>query len=120
MLTDDPRAWQTLEKIAKRSDVGSAEGVPLSHGLTSDARKQQRLNFLAAFLDDAEAPDVKASTHKGDRGPRIAFPFTLEARNIASMKIASILEMPDRPDGDWTPQQWEKLRHKVKEAIKGR
>jgi hypothetical protein len=29
-----------------------------------------------------------------------------------------MMEMPDQPDKNWTPEQWEKLREKVKEAIK--
>jgi hypothetical protein len=81
-------------------------------------QRQQRLKFLAAFLDDAEAPDVN-SNPKMFIGPHAGFTFRrLAVRDLAAMEIASILKMPDHPDRDWTPQQWESLRNKVKDALK--
>ena len=74
--------------------------------------------FLAAFLDDAEEPDVKANP-KMFEGPHAGFTFArLSVRDLAAMKIASILEMPEQPNKDWTAEQWEKLRVKVKQALK--
>jgi hypothetical protein len=52
-------------------------------------------------------------------GPHAGFTFRrLAVRDLAAMEIASILGMPDHPDRDWTPQQWEGLRDKVREALK--
>lgn len=120
MLTDDARAWQMLEKVAKQSDVGLRMEFmnPMNYTYVGDKQRKQRLAFLAAFLDDAEAPNVKANPKMFD-GPHAGFTFDrLEVRDLAAMKIASILGMPDQPDKKWTPQQWEKLRTKVKEAMK--
>ena len=119
MLTDDPRAWGLLEKVAKRSDVGLRMEImnPMDYTSVGDRQRKQRLNFLAAFLDDPEAPDYAANPEKFS-GPHAGFTFKrLEVRNLAAMKIASILRMPDDPDSKWKPQQWEKLRSKVKKAM---
>jgi hypothetical protein len=52
-------------------------------------------------------------------GPHAGFTFVrLAVRDVAAMTIASILGMPDRPDRDWTPGQWEGLRARVKQALK--
>jgi hypothetical protein len=120
LATDDPRAWELLEKVAKRSDVGLRMQFmnPMNYSYVGDRQRQQRLKFLAAFLDDAEAPDVKAKPEMFS-GPHAGFTFRrLSVQDLAAMQIASILEMPDHPDRDWTPEQWEALRKKVKEAIK--
>jgi hypothetical protein len=118
--TDDSRIWKMLEKVAKRSDVGlRMEFLNHMHnGYVGEGNRQQRLDFLAAFLDDAEAPDVKANP-KMFEGPHAGFTFRrLEVRDLAAMTISSILGMPDAPGMNWTPAQWEKLRNQVKERLK--
>jgi hypothetical protein len=94
MATEDARAWKTLEKVAKRSGVGLRTEFMNYMSYGEGRQRKQRLGFLAAFLDDAEV------------------------RDLAAMRIASILEMPDRPDMNWTPEQWQKLRNQVKERLK--
>jgi len=89
---------------------------PMNYSDIGDRHRQQRLKFLAAFLDDAEALDVRAFEHLGVCA---GLKFTrLEVRDLAAMQIASILEMPDQPDKNWTPEHWKELRKKVKEALK--
>jgi hypothetical protein len=120
LATDDARAWKTLEKVAKRSDVGLRMEFmnPMDYSHLGDGHRQQRLEFLAAFLDDTEAPDLKAKPELFE-GPHAGFAFArLTVQDLAAMKIASVLEMPDRPDRDWTPEQWEKLRTQVKQALR--
>jgi hypothetical protein len=120
LATDDPKAWELLEKVAKRSDVGLRMEFmnPMNYSYVGERQRQQRLKFLAAFLDDAESPDVKAKPEMFS-GPHAGFTFArLSVQDLAAMKIASILEMPDQPDRNWTPEQWEKLREKVKQALK--
>jgi hypothetical protein len=120
LATDDPRAWAMLEKVAKRSDVGLRMEFmnPMDFSHSGGRQRQQRLEFLAAFLDDVEAPDVKANSEMFS-GPHAGFIFArLTVRDLAAMKIASVLEMPDQPDRNWTPEEWERLRTKVKEALK--
>jgi hypothetical protein len=120
ITTEDPRAWSMLEQVAKRSDVGLRMEFmnPMDYSYVGERQRQQRLNFLAAFLDDAEAPDVSENPEMFS-GPHAAFTFRrLAVRDLAAMKIASILEMPEVPNRDWTPQQWEGLRNKVKAVLK--
>jgi hypothetical protein len=120
LATDDTRVWKMLEKVAKRSDPGLRMEFMnvMNYSYLGSRLRQQRLEFLAAFLDDAEAPDVKANPQMFS-GPHAGFTFArLTVRDLAAMEIASILAMPDDPDRDWTPEQWEKLRTKVKQALK--
>jgi hypothetical protein len=120
MATDDGRAWKLLEKVAKRSDVGLRMAFmnPMNYSYIGAHRRQQRLDFLAAFLEDAGAPDVRAHPEMFE-GPHAGFMFgRLEVRNLAAMKIASILGLPEQPDRTWTPEQWEKLRNRVKEGLR--
>jgi hypothetical protein len=120
LATDDARAWKTLEKVAKRSDVGLRMEFlnPMNYAYLGDRHRQQRLDFLAAFLGDAEAPDVKANA-KMFEGPHAGFTFNrLEVRDLAAMRIASILGMPDSPDMEWTAEQWQELRDRVRKALK--
>jgi hypothetical protein len=110
LATDDARAWEMLEKVAKRSDVGLRMGFlePMSYTDLGDQHRKERLKFLAAFLNDTD-------THKVQR-----FGFrNLAVQDLAAMEIASILKMPDHPDISWTPEQWEKLRAQVKKALDG-
>ena len=114
-----PRGWQALEKVAKRSDVGLRMEFmnPMNYTYLGDRNRRQRLQFLAAFLDDPAVPDRSANPEKFS-GPHAGFTFErLSVQDLAAMKIASLLQMPDRPDRDWTPQQWKMLRKKVKEAL---
>jgi hypothetical protein len=119
MATDDARAWKTLEKVAKKSDVGLRMEF-MNHMASSnigDRQRKQRLEFLAAFLDDAEAPVVETNP-KMFEGPHAGFTFRrLAVRDLAAMTIASILGMPDVPDRNWTPEQWKKLRTQVNEKL---
>lgn len=120
MATDDARAWTMLEKVAKRSDVGlRMEFVNrMAYSYVGDRQRRQRLEFLAAFLDDAEAPDVKANPELFD-GPHAGYSFKrLEVRDLAAMQIAHLLGMSERPDLNWTPEKWKELRNQVREGLK--
>ncbi len=120
LATDDAKVWKLLEKVAKRSHVGlRMEFLKyMNSGYAGVGHRQKRLDFLAAFLDDAEAPDVKANP-KMFEGPHAGFAFErLEIRDMAAMEISYIFGMTDLPDRNWTPEQWEKLRKRVKEGLK--
>jgi hypothetical protein len=118
MTTDDARAWTMLEIVAKRSDVGLRMEFMNRMGYGEGRQRKQRLEFLASFLDDAEAPDVKAKPEMFV-GPHAGFMFErLEVRDNAAMQMAYILGMPDRPDRSWTPELWQKLRKQVKESLR--
>jgi hypothetical protein len=120
LATDDPRAWAMLEKVAKRSDVGLRMEFmnPMDYTHSEGRQRQQRLEFLATFLEDVEAPNVKANPEMFS-GSYTGSIFTrLTVQDLAAMKMASVLEMPDHPDRNWTPEEWERLRTKVKQALK--
>jgi hypothetical protein len=120
LTTDDPQVWKTFETVAKRSDVGLRMQFmdPMDYTYVGDRQRAQRLAFLAAFLDDVEAPDIAADPKRFD-GPHARFVFEhLEVRNLAAMKIASILDLSDKPNRDWTAKQWDDLRQRVKERLK--
>jgi hypothetical protein len=120
LATDDPRAWKLLEKVARRSDVGLRMELlnRMAYAHFGDRQLQQRLRLLAAFLDDADAPDVSANPAMFS-GPHAGFTFRrLSVRDLAAMELAVLLEIQERPDRDWTPEQWEKLRNKVKATLK--
>ena len=83
-----------LTKVAKRSDVGLRMELmkPMNYIYVGDRQRQERLDFLAGFLEDSEAPDYGANPKMFD-GFHAGFTFKrLELRNLAAMKIASILE----------------------------
>jgi hypothetical protein len=120
LTTDDARVWKAFEAVAKRSDVGLRMEFmnPMNYTHLGDRQRAQRLAFLAAFLEDAEAPDVAANP-KMFEGPHAGFTFSrLEVRDLAAMKIASLLDMPDHPDRNWTVDQWKDLRKRVRERLK--
>jgi hypothetical protein len=112
---DDPRAWKTLETVAKRSDVGlRMEFIQMTY---TDERRNQRLAFLATFLDDSEVRDVN-SNPKMFAGCA-AFTFSrLAVRDLAAWEIAHVLGMPVQPDPSWKADDWAKLRATVKIAIR--
>jgi hypothetical protein len=117
--TDDPRAWALLEKVARRSDVGLRMEFlnHMSRLEDGDWQRRRVLKFLTAFLDDTDEPDREANP-KMFEGPYAGFTFRrLSVRDLAAWQIAFILGMPERPDRDWTPQQWENLRKKVRAAL---
>jgi hypothetical protein len=121
MASEDTKAWNVLEKVAKRSDVGlrmEFMNYMRKSNIENDRQRQQCLKFLAAFLDDAEVPDVKANPKLFD-GPHAGFTFRrLAVQDLAAMIIAALLGMRDRPDMNWTPEQWKELRNRVKEGLK--
>jgi hypothetical protein len=118
--TSDPRAWETLRKVARRSDVGLRmeflAGVSDPEAVT---HRKQRLAFLTAFLGDSTVRDARSDPKRfegfyaGHGFPR------LEVRNFAVMKLAALLKVRAEPRPDWTPRQWAEFRAKVCAALKG-
>jgi hypothetical protein len=120
LATEDPKAWKMLTKVADRSDVGLRMEImsSMGDGRVKGRQRELRLKFLASYLDDAEVRDVKAKPELFS-GPYAAFGIArLSVRDFAAMRIASLLGMPEKPDEDWTPEQWEELRTRVKQALK--
>jgi hypothetical protein len=119
MWTDDPRAWSTLEKVAKRADVGLRMEFmdEMNYTFIADRQRRQRLEFLSHFLDDETVRDLK-SNPKLFEGLFAGMYFPkIEVRNFAAWKIGLILKMGIEPDKDWTPDHWAELRAGVRPAL---
>jgi hypothetical protein len=120
LLTEDREAWLTLTEAARRADVGLRMEYmkPMNYTNVGDRARKRRLDFLAAFLDDAAVRDEKADPEKFT-GPYAGFTFpSLAVRDLAAMQIASILKLEVEPKPDWSKERWAKLREQVKEALK--
>lgn len=119
LATDDPRAWRVLRTVAKRADVGLRMTFlnVMTDAPNEDHRRQQRLEFLAAFLDDTAVRDEQ-SNRELFNGPYAGFMFPrLAVRDFAAMQIARILKLSIEPKADWTAQEWEAFRSRVKATL---
>jgi hypothetical protein len=117
--TDDPRVWETLAKVAQRCDVGLRLQLmePLTEAPAGKRQRQRRLAFLARFLDDAAVRDIKADPDLY-RGGYAAIDFPrIEVRDFAAMALASLLDIAVKPNKDWTPERWARLRAQVRKAL---
>jgi hypothetical protein len=120
MCTDDPRAWRALARAAKQSEVGGRLAImgPMDRPCKDEGIRRRRLDFLAAFLDDAAVRDAQSNPGRYEvswaGGPY--FP-RLEVRSFAAMQIASILELPIKPRPSWKPEQWAELRKQARQAL---
>ena len=69
------------------------------------------------LLDDDA---VREMSHEREQfqGPCAGFKIPrLAVRDLAAMKLASLLDMKEAPDEFWTDAQWEELRRKVQERL---
>jgi hypothetical protein len=116
--TDDPRIWQTLEKVAKRSAFGLRMELLNHFSDPKESRhKLDRLRLLATFIDDADVWDQNSSP-KFD-GPGAGFPYErLEVRDFVALQIARLVGIEVELNLDRTPNEWAKIRSQVKDALK--
>ncbi len=124
LRTDDEAVWAAFFRAARRADIGLRMELmnPLNYTHVGDKFEKQRLHFLRAFLDDT-AQRVRPENQEGTKftGPCAAFTIPrLRVCDFAAMQAASILNWPDRPDKNWTQDQWEKLRKRVIEALQNK
>jgi hypothetical protein len=113
---DDPRIWPLLEKVAKRSSVGLR--MELLNWLREGGRNRrpERFRLLAAFLDD-DAVRTKGS-EKFD-GPCAGFFYDeLTVRDFAALELARMLDVEIEYKQVRTPEEWAKVRDRVREALK--
>jgi hypothetical protein len=116
--TETAAAWQALKRAAKRADPGlRVEILNVMSYAGEGKQRKQRLDFLAAFLDDVTVRDVR-SDPKRFTGPYAEDNFErLEIRNCAAIQIAWILEMDKKPQPSWDAEQWARFRDEVREAL---
>jgi hypothetical protein len=116
--SDDPRVWQTLERVAKRSAIGLRMELLNEFSDPKDWRQRaERLRLLSAFLDDAVLRD-NASSEKFD-GPGAGHPYDkISVRDFAALEIARIVSIDVETNLERTPEEWAKIRSQVQEALK--
>jgi len=120
METDDARAWKALLAAARRADVGLRMELmnPMYYTYIGQRQRKQRLEFVAAFLDDATVRDEKSDPTLFE-GPYAGFTFPkMEVRNFAAMQIACILHLSEDPKPGWTSKEWTALREKVRANLR--
>jgi hypothetical protein len=116
--TADARAWRTLDRVARRSDVGLRMEFLNRVGQDHKGMRRERLAFLAAFLDDASVRDARSDLKMYGGWPAgYEFP-RLEVRDLAAWKIASLLKLAAEPKPDWKQEQWAQLRTQARKALK--
>ena len=117
---EDDKVWRAYLGAAKRSSVGLRMEMinPMDYCYIGKKNLARRLAFLSAFLDDNAVREM--SGEKGQfEGPCAGFTIPrLAVRDLAAMKLASLLGMKETPDEFWTNDQWADLRRKVKEQLK--
>jgi hypothetical protein len=119
MQLQDDEIWKEYQKIAGRAAVGLRMQImePMDYSYTGDTNRARRILFLTAFLDDGTVRDKELNRRKYE-GPCAAFTIPrIEVRDFAAMKIASLLDLDDRPTEFWTKDQWTRLRSKVKTEL---
>jgi hypothetical protein len=122
--------WQALETAAKRADVSLR--MEMLHNLEfyrdGACKPKQALDFLAAFLDDTTLRDMTRDKALYDDLSAYSSMPKLEVRNAAAMELATVLDSQIKLPNNrynknaepWTPEQWEKFRKQVREALKKR
>ncbi len=115
----DRRAWEALAQAARRADVGLR--IELIDSITSqtdiEKRKAERLSFLSGFLSDGVSRRITEGSPEYDYRSALEEFKTLEVRDLAAMKMASILDLPETPRPEWSAGQWADLRAKVTRAL---
>jgi hypothetical protein len=116
--TDDPRVWQTLEKVAKRSALGLRMELLNHFNDQEESRHRlERLRLLASFMDDDALWDRNSSPKY--YGPGAGFPYEkLEVRDFVALKIARLVGMDVEVNLDRTADEWTKIRNQVEVKLK--
>ncbi len=118
MELDNEEVWREFHIAAKRCSVGLRMEMmnPLDYTYIGNKNRNRRLAFLSAFLDDEGNREI--SGDKRFDGPCAGFTIDrLSVRDLAAMKIASILGISGDPDGSWNTDQWAEYRQKVKASL---
>jgi hypothetical protein len=119
--TDDSRVVRALDSAVKRADPGlRLEMLNCRPRSSLPATERRLLRLLVAFLDDATVRDTKVNSEKYENVSAGFWFQQLEVRNFAALRIAGILEKKERPQFEWSAEQWSKFRAKMRLAAKMR
>jgi hypothetical protein len=118
---DDPGVWPLLEKVVRRSSLGLR--MEILHAAFEGAypdfvqHRLDLLSLLAQFLDDPTLRD--RSTDRRFEGPGAGFPYNkIEVRDAVALDMASLLRIDIDTDLNRSPEEWAKIRDRVKQAMK--
>lgn len=120
----EPKAWEALGRAAKRAGPDTrAELLFLVADQTKPApgARKHRLALLASYLDDDSRWDGQSRNSSGVVPAAMPANRTFaqsEVRNWAAMKLAEVLGLNQKPDRDWSAEQWAALREKVCAKVK--
>jgi hypothetical protein len=124
--TGNPRVWQSLERLSRRSKGAIRVGVLRAAFEAKDpGLLRRRVRLLSSLLDDETEEEGELGPWNDPAAPRWDF-SRIEIRDLAALAIALVLKLPtDLPPEDWedwkvpwTPGQWESLRDKVRQALR--
>jgi hypothetical protein len=125
---DDPRSWNALEQLARRSDVGQRLEIVAHIGDVSagEARKRHQVEFLEKFVQDH---GVRIASHPGqtrshpeDRKYEGSYadadidPITVQ--DAALRPISYLIGTKEHPDATWKKEDWDQWRQTVLQALK--
>ena len=140
-LTDNARAWAHLLTTAKRVDIGQRLQILEAIGNHSGRKDAKAIEFLAAFLGDAETrvtKKFKERTREREKSGAAAsasdafrvylydgFPAgykfpRLAVRDYAATRLAEKMDLDERPDKSWKVADWARLHEKVRQALADR
>ena len=111
--------WKAFAAAVSRAQVSLRLELmnPLSYSMEGDGPITHRLQLLGQFLDDATERIIKSGDKMYD-GPCSAFTFPhITVRDFAAMQIASLLNLDDEPEAEWSPKRWNTFREKVRVAL---
>ncbi len=117
-LFDDPEVWAAILRAAQRAEpLLRMELIDTTAGFNPQPHnKSQRLQFLAAFLDDLTERSLEEPQFYGAWAAR-DIPI-LRVGDLAAMQAARIMGWPDRPDETWTRDRWDHLRGRVARLLR--
>ncbi len=119
LSSNEPKVWAALEKAARKARVGFRVMILQQQLSFRDEmhNKPDRLKFLAKFMDDSSLYDREENKER--------FPFfepdayeKLEVRNFVALRLTDMLGMKVETNPKRTPEEWAKLRAKVREELK--
>lgn len=135
--TDDERAWNTLERAAKRVDLGQRLEMLQAVG-NCKMGDDRVIRLLSGFLGDTEVrtihrgfPDPSKGSSPRDAmdamardpfsGPAAGFVWDrLAVRDFAALLLARQLGRDDRAKASWKDEDWAELRAETEQALAAR
>ncbi len=112
---DDAQVWQLLEKVTKRAPV-EHRGRFLNDFCCSyfDKSVKLQIRFLLQFLDDDSLWEQRLPRPPFEENAQFISMTKVEIRNLAAVKLASLWELPEKEEEPTSPEEWKKLRDKVR------